>query len=95
MITIYSMRNIFKNGKIDYKDFKSFINYDFNSIEEELAKIILPRYQKISHKKWRRTNKFFTLLYEVFRSNRSSIITNFNKKYSSIDLSEEEQKKNK
>lgn len=45
------MRNIFKNGKIDYKDFKSFINYDFNSIEEELAKIILPRYQKISHKK--------------------------------------------
>ena len=93
MINKYSMRNIFKNGKIDYKEFNT-INYDFDSIEEELAKIILPGIKKFVTREEDEPIRFFTFLYEAFRSNRSSIITNFNKKYASRDLSKEQQKLN-
>ena len=46
MIKQYSMRDIFKNGKIDSKEFNKTIKYDLDSIESELASIILPGLKK-------------------------------------------------
>ena len=92
MIKKYSMRDIFKNGKIEYKEYKNAIKFDFDSIESELGKIILPGIKKFISKDEDEPIKFVIYLYETFRSSRSSIITNYNKKYPSRELSNEEQK---
>ena len=92
MIKQYSMRDIFKNGKIDYKEFKNSIKYDFESIESELGRIILPGVKKFVTAEEDEPIKFVTYLYETFRSSRSSIITNYNKKYPARELTEEEQR---
>ena len=92
MIRQYSMRDIFKNGKIDYKEFKNSIKYDFESIESELGRIILPGVKKFVTAEEDEPIKFVTYLYETFRSSRSSIITNYNKKYPARELTEEEQR---
>lgn len=42
IIIKYSMRDIFKNEKIDFKGFKYAIKFDFDSIEKELVDIFLP-----------------------------------------------------
>ena len=88
------MRDIFKNGKIDYKEFNRSIKFDFESIEIELGKLILPGVKKfiIRDNNNNEPIKFISFLYETFRSSRSSIITNYNKKYPSRELIEEEQK---
>ena len=92
MIKQYSMRDIFKNGKIDFKDFKKSIKFDFESIESDLGRTILPGLKKFYYSEKDEPIKFVTYLYETFRSSRSSIITNYNKKYPSRELTEEEQK---
>jgi len=92
MIKQYSMRDIFKNGKIDFEGFKKSIKYDFDSIESELGRTILPGLKKFLSADEDEPIRFVTYLYEAFRSNRSSIITNYNKKYPSRELTENEQK---
>ena len=92
MIKQYSMRNIFKNGKIDFKEFKS-IKYDLESIESELGRIILPGVKRFVFSEQNdEPIKFVVFLYETFRSSRSSIISNYNQKYPSRELTEEEKK---
>ena len=86
MIIQYSMRDIFKNGKIDYKEFKKAIKFDFDSIETELGRIILPGIKQFISQEANEPIKFVTYLYETFRSTRSSIITNYNTKYPARDL---------
>ena len=81
MIFQYSMRDIFKNGKIDFKEFKKSIKFDFDSIENELARKILPGVKLFVSQETNEPIQFISYLYETFRSNRSSIITNYNLKY--------------
>ena len=92
MISQYSMRDIFKNGKIDFKEFKKSIKFDFDSIENELARKILIGVKKFISADANEPIKFISYLYETFRSNRSSIITNYNQKYPSRKLTFEEEK---
>ena len=90
MIMQYSMRDIFKNGRIDFTQFNKTIKYDFDSMETELAKIILPSLKKFYSKEEDEPIKFITYLYETFRSKRSTIITNYNGKYPSRELNDKE-----
>ena len=92
MIRQYSMRDIFKNGKIDFKEYKKLlIKYDFNSIESELGRQILPGVKQFITKDENEPIRFVSYLYETFRSNRSSIILNYNTKYPPRELTNEEQ----
>ena len=92
MIFQYSMRDIFKNGKIDFKEFKRSIKFDFDSIENELARSILPGVKQFISSEASDPIQFVSYLYETFRSSRSSIITNYNIKYPSRALTTEEEK---
>ena len=92
MIFQYSMRDIFKNGQIDFKEFKRSIKFDFDSIENELARKILPGVKQFISSDANEPIKFISYLYETFRSNRSSIITNYNMKYKPRKLTFEEEK---
>ena len=81
-----SMRNIFNSGnKINYKNYNSIL-YNFDYIEEELGKIILPGIKKFKKEKI----KFITYLFEGFRGENSSILVDFNTKYPQKPLKEEE-----
>ena len=81
-----SMRNIFgKNNKINYLKYNDII-YDYDNIEEEMAKIILPRIKSFKPNEI----KFIIYLYEEFRGNNSSALVNYNFKYEKRDLSEDE-----
>ena len=83
-ISTYSMRNIFdKNNKIDYKKYNE-IKYDYDSIEEELGKLILP-----GLKKFKPDNiKFITYLFEGFRGGNSTILVDYNTKYLKRELTD-------
>jgi len=86
LISAYSMRNIFdENNKINYKKYNE-IKYDFESIEEELGKLILPGLKKFKNDKIR----FITYLFEGFRGGNSEILVEYNTKYLQRELSEEE-----
>jgi len=86
LIHTHSMRNIFdKNGKIDYRKYNE-IKYDLDSIEEEMGKLILPGLKSFKNDKIR----FITYLFEGFRGQNSTILTEYNEKYLQRDLSEEE-----
>ena len=91
LITRYSMRDIFKDGKINFKGFKMPVIYNFNAIEKELVRNLLPGVKKFVDEKSEEPIKFMTYKYEAFRGNRSSIITNYNLKYSPRELSQEEE----
>ncbi len=85
-ISTYSMRNIFdKNNKINYKKYNE-IKYDYDLIEEELGKIILPGLKKFKNDKI----KFITYLFEGFRGGNSTILVDYNSKYIQRELSENE-----
>ena len=85
-ISTYSMRNIFdKNNKINYKNYND-IKYDYESIEEELGKIILPGLKKFKIDKI----KFISYLFEGFRGGNSSILVDYNTKYIQRELSDME-----
>ena len=86
LISTHSMRNIFdKNNKINYKNYNE-IKYDFDSIEEELGKMILPGLKKFKNDKI----KFITYLFEGFRGGNSTILVDYNTKYIQRDLTQEE-----
>ena len=81
------MRNIFSNNGddcINYNNYNDII-YNYDYIEEELGKLILPRL-----KQFKKDIKFITYLYEGFRENNSSIIVIYNEKYIQRELLDEE-----
>lgn len=94
MINQYSMKDIFKNGKINFEQYKKLsIKFDLDTIETELARQILPGVKKFisqSHNSLE-SIQFICYLYETFRSVRSSILTNYNTKYPSRDLATKEE----
>ena len=70
------MRNIIEKGnKINYKNYND-IEYDYEFIENELAKEIL-----LGKKKFKNYIKFVTYLYEGFRGGNSTILFTYNEKY--------------
>ena len=81
------MRDIFKKGKINFENYKAKIKYDFESIENELRKKILPGLVKFKNE----DINFIVFLYEFFRSNRSSLLNDFILKYNQKDLSNQEE----
>ena len=88
LIFASSMRNIFnEENQINYKNYNNIIyNYDF--IEEELGKIILPGLKRFTNEKIR----FITYLFEGFRGGNSTVLVDYNNKYIPRDLSEIEKK---
>ena len=88
-ISSSSIRNIFSKDKannIQYKNYNDII-YNYDYIEEELAKIVLPGLKRFKPG----AIKFITYLYEGFRGDdKSSILTNYNIKYIQKPLTEEE-----
>jgi len=85
LITQYSIKNCFSNDcKINYANYKQ-IKFDFDSIEEELGKIILPGKRLFSN-----NQKFVTYGFEGYRGDKSSVIQTFDEKYPQEDLKENE-----
>ena len=87
LISSCSMRNIINNkdNTIDYKKYNDII-YNYDLIEEELGKMILPGIKKFKTDKI----KFVTYLYEGFRGENSTILIEYNKAYAKRDLTEDE-----
>ena len=87
LISSCSIRNIFsKDNIIKYKNYNDII-YNYDYIEEELAKIILPGLKKFKPD----GIKFVTYLYEGFRGKENEdIIKKYNSKYNKKPLSVEE-----
>ena len=86
VIYSFSERNIFnENGTIDYSDYNSFV-YDYDSIEEELGKIILPGVCLFD----REELNFVAFWGEGFRGGNSKLLTNFYSKYPQKDLNTKE-----
>ena len=81
------MRNIFEQNKneINYSNYEDII-YNYDNIEEELGKKILPGLKMFNHDKI----KFITYLYEGFRGEHSSVLVDYNNKYIQKDLDERE-----
>jgi hypothetical protein len=89
VIYAYSERNIFgENGKINYSDYNTFV-YDYDSMEEELGKIILPGVCLFEGED---NLNFVTYWGEGFRGGNSSMISKFYGKYKQIDLDVDEKK---
>ena len=85
LIRICSMRNIIeKEDKINYEKYNDII-YNFDFIEEELAKLILP-----GKKRFKNTIRFVTYLYEGFRGGNSAVLAEYLLKYPSRELYEAE-----
>ena len=87
LISAHSMRNIFgKNDKrINYKNYNDII-YNFDMIEEELGKRIIPYLKKFKKDQI----KFITYFYEGFRGKNSAVLADFNTKYTQKELTEDE-----
>ena len=86
LMIIYSMRNIFGDkNEIDYRKYND-IAYNFEFIEEELGRIILPGIKKFKNDKIR----FVTYLFEGFRGGNSTVLVDYNTKYNQRELTEEE-----
>ena len=84
IIYFYSERNIFnKNGTLNYNNYNSFI-YDYDAIEEELGKIILPGVCQFENEEHL---NFITFCSEGFRGGRSQIFIEFSSKYPQKPLS--------
>ena len=80
-----SMRNIFseKKDEINYSNYNDII-YNYDIIEEELGKKILPGLKKFTNEKI----KFITYLYEGFRGENSTVLKDYISKYNPKDLDE-------
>ena len=86
LMIIYSMRNIFGDkNEIDYRKYND-IAYNFEFIEEELGRIILPGIKKFKNDKIR----FVTYLFQGFRGGNSTVLVDYNTKYNQRELTEEE-----
>ena len=83
----FSKRDIFnKDGTINYLKYNSF-KFDISSIEEELAKIILPGkclFDDEDHL------NFMSFWGEGFRGRKSDMLSEFYLKYKQLDLTEDE-----
>ena len=87
LIFTSSMRNIFgEDNKINYKNYNDII-YDYELIEEELGKLILPGIKKFKKDKI----KFIQYSFEGFREEKSSILINYKNKYIQRKLAIEEE----
>ena len=90
IIYSFSERNIFSDsGKLNYSDYNAFL-YDYDSIEEELGRIILPGVLQFDNEQ---KLNFVVYWSEGFRGGNSKIIADFYDKYAQKDLNEEEKKK--
>ena len=90
IIYSFSDRNIFlENDKINYSDYNMFL-YDYDSIEEELGRIILPGVCQFEDEK---KLNFIVYWSEGFRGGNSDIICKFYEKYKQRDLTDEEKNK--
>ena len=78
----YSERNIFKNDKIYYNDYNNF-KYDYDKIEKEFGKIILPGIQLFKSE-----DDLELVVYwgEGFKGKRSQILIEFYIKYPQKEL---------
>ena len=88
IINKYSMRDIFRNEKIDFKGFKYPIKIDFDSIEKELVDIILPGIKKFKKEE----EGGIRLIYytnDSLRNKNNLIFSNYISKYPNKKLSEE------
>ena len=86
LLNIYSRRKIFnKNGSINYSNYNIF-EYDFSTIEEELANLILPG--KCLFEK--ENDYFVTFWGEGFNGGKSNILQAFCKKQKQLDLGDDE-----
>ena len=89
VVYAYSERNIFgENGKINYSGYNTFV-YDYDRIEEELGKIILPGVCLFEGED---ELNFVTYWGEGFRGGNSSMISKVYSKYPQKDLNDEEKK---
>jgi len=89
IIYSFSERNIFNNdGKINYYDYNSFV-YDYEAIEDELGKVILPGVCLFEGEK---ELNFVTFWFEGFRGGRSQILIDLNSIYPQKILEEEDKK---
>ena len=90
LINTFCKRNIFEeNGKINYLNYNSFI-YEIDSIEEELAKLILPG--KCLFDKENNLN-FVAYLGEGFNKGKSDILNKFYSKYTQNELDKNDKTK--
>ena len=86
LIVKYSKRNIFGDkNKIDYRKYNDIV-YNFDFIEEELGRIILPGIKKFKNDKI----KFNTYLFEGFRGGNCTVLTDYNTQYIQRGLTEDE-----
>ena len=89
LVDTFTKRDIYKEDKIYYQNYNKII-YDFQMIEEELGKLILP--EKCLFENEDVLN--FVIFYgEAFRGRQSEITQKFYEKYPQIDLIEEEKKR--
>jgi hypothetical protein len=90
VIYSFSERNIFnENGTINYCNYNSF-KYDYDSIEEELGKIILPGVCLFEGEE---NLNLITFYGEGFRGRRTEMISNFYSNYPQKDLNEKEKER--
>ena len=93
LICLNSYRNIYyksnntdiNNTKINYLNYNNFI-YDFNTIEEELGKILLTGKRLFNEE----NIKFVTYCYEGFRGEKSSTLIDFIERYPPKALNEKD-----
>ena len=90
LIKIYSMRNIVEKCDINYNNNYRRIKFNFNEIEKELGKIILPGLKKFKQNE--DPIKFIVYLFEGNRSQKSQILLKYEMKYPSRELNINEKK---
>ena len=89
LVYTYTKRDIYFKETINYQRYNKFI-IDFETIEEELGKLILP--EKCLFENEDHLN-FMIFWGEGFRGGQSSTIVKLYEKYPQVDLNEEERKK--
>ena len=88
IIAAFSKRSFIDlEGKINYRNYKN-IKYDFDLIEEELRKIILPGKKLFKNE----GQRFVTYGFEGYRGGNSTVIQEFIAKYNQNPLQKEERK---
>ena len=88
VITAFSKRSFIDlEGQINYRNYKN-IKYDFDLIEEELGKIILPGKKLFKNE----AERFVTYGFEGYRGGNSTVIQEFIAKYNQNPLEKPERK---
>ena len=84
LVNIFTKRNIYEKGTINYKNYNTFI-YDYSSIEEELSKLLLAGKCLFEPDNL----NFVNYWGEGFNGN-SEVLAKFCEKYNQIELTKEE-----